>query len=238
MYGSHYLNGDETEKQIYKNFASKLNKAKTKAKQIYFREQFLNNKDNPRKTWQLIESAIPFSKPKTINRKIDRLIYNDQELVENEQIAEKFIEHFISVGIKLANKIHSPANSYRKFLPKPKLSSIFLEPPRCNEIYNAIHSLGLRKSSGYDNIDAYFIRTASHIINPYLTHLRFLSFEFGIFPESLKIAEVIPIFKTESKTKVNNYRPISILSNFSKIFEKLVVARLTNFLKKIEYFAR
>ena len=40
---SHYLNGDETEKQIYKNFANKLNKAKTKAKQIYFREQFLNN---------------------------------------------------------------------------------------------------------------------------------------------------------------------------------------------------
>ena len=196
MYRSHYLNGDETEKQIYKNFANKLNKAKTKAKQIYFREQFLNSKGNPRKTWQSIKSAIPFSKPKTVNEKIDRLIYNDQELVENQQIAEKFNKHFTSVGIKQANKIHSPANSYRKFLPKRELSSIFLEPPRYNEINNAIHSLGLRKSSGYDDIDAYFIRTASHIVNPYLTHLCFLSFEFGIFPENLKIAKVISIFST------------------------------------------
>ena len=112
------------------------------------------------------------------------------------------------------------------------MSSIYLEPPRYNEICNAIHSLVLRKSSGYDNIDAYFIRIASHVINPYLTHLCFLSFEFGIFPESLKIPKVIPIFKTGSKTEVNYYRPISILSNFSKIFEKLVVARLTNFLEK------
>ena len=68
--------------------------------------------------------------------------------------------------------------------------------------------------------------------NPYLTHLCVLSFEFGIFPECLKIAKIISIFRPGSKTEVNNYRPISILSNFSKIFEKLVVARLTNFLKK------
>ena len=47
----------------------------------------------------------------------------------------------------------------------------------------------------------------------------------------------ISIFKTGSKTEVNNYRLISILSNFSKIFEKLVVARPTNFLKK-QNFAR
>ena len=163
MYRSYYWNDGETEKQIYKNFADKLNKAKTKAKQIYFREQFLNNKDNLRKTWWIIKSAFPFNKPKTVNSKIDHLIYNDQEFVENQQIAEKFNEHFTWVGIKLANKIHSPANSYRKFLPKRKLPPLFLEPPQYNKIYNAIHSLGLRKSSGYDNNDAYFIRTASHI---------------------------------------------------------------------------
>ena len=170
------MNSNETEKQIYKNFANKLNKAKAKVKQIYFREQFLNNKDNPRKTWQLIKSAIPFSKPKTVNRKIDRLIYNDQKLLESQQIAEKFNEHFTSVGIKLANRMQCPPNSYRKFLPKRELSSIFLEPPQYNEIYYAIHFLGLRKSSGYDNIDAYFICTASHIINLYLTHLCFFVF--------------------------------------------------------------
>ena len=107
---------------------TKLNKAKTKAKQTYFREQCLNNKGNPRKTWQLIKSAIPFSKPKTV-KKIDLLIYSDQELVENQQIAEKLSGHFSSVGVKLPNKIHSSTNSYHKFLPKRELPSIFLESP-------------------------------------------------------------------------------------------------------------
>ena len=42
---------------------------------------------------------MPFNKPKTLNKKIDRLIYNDQELVENQQLAEKFNEHFTSIRI-------------------------------------------------------------------------------------------------------------------------------------------
>ena len=110
--------------------------------------------------------------------------------------------------------------------------SIFLEPPQYDEIYNVIHSFGLRKSSGYDNIDAYFICTASYLANLYITHLCFVSFKFGIFPECLKIVKVVSIFETESKTEVNNYRPISILFNSSKIFEKILVTRLTNFFKK------
>ena len=67
---------------------------------------------------------MPFNKPKTLNKKIDRLIYNDQELVENQQIAEKFNEHFTSIGIMLTNKIHSSANFFRKFLPKRVTTSI------------------------------------------------------------------------------------------------------------------
>ena len=51
----------------------------------------------------------------------------------------------------------------------------FFEALRYNEIYVAILSFGLRKSSGYDNIDPYFICTASHKINPYETHVCFFS---------------------------------------------------------------
>ena len=60
------------------------------------------------------------------------------------------------------------------------------------------------------------------------------SFLTGIFPEQLKIAKVIPIFKKGLKTKKSNYRPISLLSNFSKIFEKVMQKRLNNFLEICE----
>jgi len=70
------------------------------------------------------------------------------------------------------------------------------------------------------------------VITPYITQLCDLAFDFGIFPECLKLAQVIPIFKIGSKNEINKYRPISLLSNFSKIIEKLIVSRLNKFLTK------
>ena len=54
----------------------------------------------------------------------------------------------------------------------------------------------------------------------------------GIFPSSFKTAKVVPIFKNESRILCNNYRPISLLSNVSKIIEKLMHKRLNKFLEQ------
>ena len=134
-------------------------------------------------------------------------------------MVEKFNTYFTTVGKKLADKINTPHNAFRKFVKPRVTSTMFLEPARSTKIYNYIHSLGLHKSSRHDNIDSYFIRVASDAITPHLTQLCHLSFEFGIFPNALKIAKIIPVFKCgrPTKTEVNNYRPISLLSNFSKI---------------------
>lgn len=57
------------------------------------------------------------------------------------------------------------------------------------------------------------------------------SFEQGIFPQTLKLAKVVPIHKGGSKTEVKNYRPISLLPTFSKIFEKTMHVRISNFME-------
>jgi len=59
-------------------------------------------------------------------------------------------------------------------------------------------------------VDDYFIRTASDVIAPYLTQLCHYCFEFGIYPDCLKIAKIIPIYKNGSTAEVNNYQPISL----------------------------
>ena len=59
-----------------------------------------------------------------------------------------------------------------------------------------------------------------------------MSFNQGVFPNILKIANAIPIHKKSDKLDCNNYRPISLLSNISKIFEKSMHIRLVNFLRK------
>ena len=68
------------------------------------------------------------------------------------------------------------------------------------------------------------------IINP-LQHVINESFSHGIFPSQLKIAKVIPLFKSGDPLLPDNYRPISLLPNFSKIFEKVAFIRLTTFLE-------
>ena len=72
------------------------------------------------------------------------------------------------------------------------------------------------------------------ILIPALEKIFNLALTTGIYPDSLKIAKVIPIFKKGSPTSVNNYRPISILSTINKIFEKILYARLISYIDKFQ----
>ena len=73
---------------------------------------------------------------------------------------------------------------------------------------------------------------AGDILAPYLSYFFSLSFDFGIFPDFLKIASVIPIHKTDLKCVMANYRPISILPCLYKSLEKLIRDRLMSFINK------
>ena len=69
-----------------------------------------------------------------------------------------------------------------------------------------------------------------------LTRIANLSFEEGVFPEEMKCANVIPLYKAQDPMLFNNYRPISLLSVFSKIIERLMYNRLIEFLNKNNFF--
>ena len=69
-----------------------------------------------------------------------------------------------------------------------------------------------------------FVEPLCHVLNLSLTH--------GYFPDQLKLAQVVPVFKSGDKLQIGNYRPVSILSTFSKIFEQVMYSRLTSFLEK------
>ena len=61
-----------------------------------------------------------------------------------------------------------------------------------------------------------------------------MSFAQGIFPDELKLARVVPIYKSGDKKEVSNYRPISVLSFYSKIFEKIMYEYVVEFMDKSE----
>ena len=92
--------------------------------------------------------------------------------------------------------------------------------------------MSLKKSScNIDEIPVKILRLIVDIISYPLSCLINLSFSSGVFPESLKLARIIPVFKQGAKENIGNYRPISILLHtYSKIFEKCMSSRLINYL--------
>ena len=95
-----------------------------------------------------------------------------------------------------------------------------------NELKDAFFSLKINKSPGYDDISFNVIKKCFSSLCEPLKYLFNLSIEKGIFPDDLKIAKVTPIYKSDDKSDLSNYRPISVLSCFSKMFERIMYNRL------------
>ncbi|MFZ2539325.1 MAG: reverse transcriptase family protein, partial [Oscillospiraceae bacterium] len=117
-----------------------------------------------------------------------------------------------------------------EFLKGNFLQSMYMAPTDEFEISDVIANLKNTNSKGYDDIPVNLIKACSMGLRSILSYLNNQSFLDGIFPNALKTAKVIPIFKSEDSNCVSNYRPISVLSTFSKITEKLVYKRLNKYL--------
>ena len=87
-------------------------------------------------------------------------------------------------------------------------------------------------SSGHDGVSSKLLKdTINEIVLP-ITHIINQSLVKGIVPNEMKIAKVIPIYKTSDQMNLKNYRPVSLLPAFSKLLEKIVYDKLMNFLIK------
>ena len=152
-----------------------------------------------------------------------------------------FNDHFSSVGSKVDSKIPRIPGSYKSYLTKKDINnksllnppnSFYLAPTAPGEVACIISLLDEKKSIGPMSLSPYLLKIYKDFFSNWLSELVNLSFEVGIFPEVLKIAKVTPIHKKESNLNYLNYRPISLLSVFSKIFEKLLYTRMFTFLTK------
>ena len=85
------------------------------------------------------------------------------------------------------------------------------------------------KASCVDNISIKILKKKNYHIAPIISELINQAFQEGNYPNCLKLAKVIPIFKSGSKTFPGNYRPISLLSNINKTIEKAIYSRLYKF---------
>lgn len=89
-----------------------------------------------------------------------------------------------------------------------------------------------KKSSGWDGVPIGVIKSVGVEIAFVLADICNCSFSTGKFPKKAKLAIIKPLFKKGEKSEIGNYRPVSLLTCFSKIFEKAYLLRLNKFLRE------
>ena len=140
-----------------------------------------------------------------------------------------------NINIEHSSSRTSHAEDYLDMLSSMAIFPIITKPTRVATTSSTIiiiTTLHNCQSTGPDGISSSFIKLASNQLSLPLTILFNFCEENGIFPDSLKISKVIPIYKSGPKENMSNYRPISLLPVLSKVFENLIYNRIFSFLKK------
>ena len=149
-------------------------------------------------------------------------------------IAENFNDYFVNIGKNLADKITEPKKDFLSYMPSksPSENSCALYLTTATEIINIVNVMKNSESAGYDEISINVIKKVIEYIAEPLSFIFNLCLSEGIFLNRMKTAKVCPVYKSGSKTEFTNYRPISVLTSFSKILEKLISIRLLSFIDK------
>lgn len=221
---------DNMLRQNFVSYRNILNRLIKKSKDAYHREQIEKNKSNSKKLWEIINEVGPVSREKNAVT-IKKVFNSTGRLTESTfETAETFVEFFTNVGPNLRAQIVKPETAPPKRVINEH--SLFLSPTNEKEILNIISSLKNHKSPGVDNITAETLKEISTEIASPLSFLMNKILETGICPPEFKIAIIKPVFKRGDREIVSNYRPISLITNFTKIFEKIIKVRIESFIKK------
>ena len=142
---------------------------------------------------------------------------------------EKFNEFFVNIRPNLANKIPQCDLTFKWYLPtvNTMLNETVLSE---NKFEEASKSLKRNKAPGHDGLDVNIITSVYELIKKSQLKIFNESINLGIFQENMKIVKVTPIFKSDKKELLTNYRPTSILLCFAKILERIMYNRVCDYL--------
>ena len=194
---------------------------------------FRQNQNNFKKCWSVLKEVINKNKKSTVNQN-QTFMSNGKLLTDKSDIVQHFNNYFSNIGSSLAKNLKTENINPLDYVKSIK-NSIFLKDVDSNEVKNIIVTLK-NTCPGYDNIHTKVIKSTYNLFLIPLTHILNQSIDQGIFPIELKNAKIIPLFKGGDTMLLNNYRPVSILSIFSKVLKKLMYNRLFSFLSKTSFY--
>ena len=205
------------------------------AKRRHYQNIFNIYSGNVKKTWSMINDILHKNKQNT--RLPVYFKQGEQKISDKKDIANKFNAFFTNIGKNLADKINdAPHKHFSDYLVSKPNTKFEFQPVEIKEVNKIISQLDSKNSSGYDSISNILIKSIVDIILKPLTVIINQCLKMGIFPNQLKIAKVVPIFKTGDDTLFTNYRPISLLPSTSKVVERVIFNQLYTYFETNKLF--
>lgn len=220
-----YQQGKVT-KQTYVDYKNYYTTLLIHEKSNYYETQIDNSYNKSKTIWNIINTEK--GKHENKNQSFIEINHNGDIITSPQLASEIFNNAFINMATDLVGAI--PANNTVEHIAGNP-NTIFLSEVTQSEIFEIINGLKNKYSSGDDNISNIMLKKIScYIVEP-LTYVVNESLKKGVFPSRLKIAVVKPLYKKGDPSLIENHRPISMLSSFSKLLEIVMCRRLIPFLE-------
>ena len=217
-------------KENYTTYRNTVNNLIKKTKIDYFKRKIESNKKNSKNLWDTVKEICSSNK----SQDNIRTICDEGQIIDDmKSITNRFNNHYTTVGKKLADKI-TPVPNYNNPYIQNTPSSMFLTATNPLEVKDTILSLKNGKAVGIDGIKAELLKLMSTVISEPLAYIINKCFEKGHYPTAFKTSVVVPIYKNGDRHQIINFRPISLITAYSKIFEKVLKKRLCDYLNKFK----
>ncbi|KAI5725563.1 hypothetical protein M8J77_017066 [Diaphorina citri] len=218
----------------YKRVRNIVSKSIRTARDLDIKRNLDENKDDKRKLWTVIHDVInktnKKSKIKTITH--DNTDYNCD--TDTTHCANIINNYFSNVGKNISDSITLPTlptnNDAQDQQPTYPLLSTF-DTTTTHEVYKTVMSFKNNSAPGHDGLQTKLLKQILPYILTPLTKIINLSMTKGQFPDSYKNSIIVPIHKKGNTKQLTNYRPISLLTMFSKVLEKIIKTRLDKYLQ-------
>ena len=186
---------------------------------MYYYEAFNEKSNSVLQMWNSLGHIFNPSR-KTKIYHIDKILYENREIHDKQEIADSMNDYFCTISKQPATD--QVGNNFQRHLSCRIQESFYLSPTSEHEVQVELKRLNPKKSSGADEISPKILKLSSDIIAYHLMFIFNKAMEDAAYPNRMKITKVLALFKKSPKYVPENYRPISLLSRLDKIFEKII----------------
>ena len=213
--------------KVYNDFKNNLNKIKRSVKSQYYKNKFSQIHNDTKENWKMINEIMGRKKKQKSPDIVTDTLGND--ITDPMEISNQFCNYFSTIASKLDNVIPTSNVDPMHYMPEPVRNSFYAAPTSEDEVTKVIMELP-NKGKSFFCVPVFVYKRAVGVLSPMIADIFNSSIMEGVFPDKLKQARTIPIYKSKNRKLLNNFRPISILNTLSKILEKLMKGRVMSFL--------